>query len=92
MASYSRTLYIGLTNDLERRVWEHKNRWLEGFASKYNIDRLVYFEEHDGPRSAITREKQLKGWRRDKKTSLIESVNPDWSDLAENWGQGDRGK
>ena len=75
------TLYIGVTNDLIRRVYEHKNKLLPGFTSKYEIDRLVWFEDHDNPSSAIAREKQIKKWRRDWKINLIEGGNPDWRDL-----------
>ena len=83
MASKSRTLYVGVTNDLERRVYQHKAQYLEGFTKRYNIARLVYFEETPDIRSAIEREKRIKGWLRQKKVELIESHNPDWHDLAE---------
>ena len=76
------TLYTGVTNDLSRRVFEHKNRLIEGFTSKYGLDRLVHYEEFSDIRLAIAREKQIKGWLRSKKISLIESSNPDWNDLA----------
>jgi len=82
MCSRSSTLYIGVTNNLLRRVREHKNRVFKGFTSRYNIDRLVYFEETDDITVAIAREKQLKTWRRDKKIALIESANPQWKDLS----------
>ena len=87
VASRSGTLYIGMTNNIERRVWEHKNSICEGFASKYHCDRLVYLEGFDDVRNAIDREKQLKGWRRSKKIALIEAQNPRWSDFAEKWGR-----
>lgn len=77
------TLYLGVTNDLIRRVYEHKNKLLSGFTSKYGVDRLVWFEDHDDPGAAIAREKQLKKWRRDWKIALIERDNPDWIDLYE---------
>ena len=75
------TLYLGVTNDLVRRVFEHKSKVLPGLTSKYGIDRLVWFECYDDPLSAIGREKQIKKWRRDWKVSLIEQDNPDWLDL-----------
>jgi len=85
MTNRSKTLYLGVTNDLLRRVYEHKQKLIEGFTKKYNITRLVYFEETSDARSAIAREKQIKGWLRQKKITLIERVNPDWKDLAEDW-------
>lgn len=85
MASYSGTLYAGVTNDLQRRVWEHKEKLIEGFTKRYNINRLVYFEETPDAESAIAREKQIKGWVRRKKVALIESVNPEWRDLSADW-------
>ena len=75
-------LYIGVTNNLERRVYEHKNKLIEGFSKRYNLNKLVYFECSQDIVIAIAREKQLKGWLRSKKISLIESVNPNWNDLA----------
>jgi putative endonuclease len=83
MTNASRTLYTGVTNDLARRVYEHKNKLVRGFTSKYNINRLVYVEETPDVASAITREKQIKGWLRQKKVGLIEALNPDWKDLSE---------
>ncbi|MEK7449306.1 MAG: GIY-YIG nuclease family protein [Planctomycetota bacterium] len=83
MTNRSKTLYIGVTNDLRRRVYEHKQKLIGGFIQKYNITRLVYFEETSDVRSAIDREKQLKGWLRKKKIALIETLNPCWKDLAE---------
>ncbi len=85
MTNRSKTLYTGVTNDLMRRVYEHKNKMVEGFTKKYNINRLVYFEETSDVQSAITREKQIKGWLRSKKIALIESKNPEWKDLSEGW-------
>jgi putative endonuclease len=82
LSSVSRTLYIGVTNDIERRVREHKQGLVPGFAAKYRISRLVYVEETTDVRAAIAREKQIKAWRRAKKIELIESVNPDWKDLS----------
>ena len=86
VSSISGTLYIGMTNNLERRIREHKSGEFEGFAREYHCNRLVYWEGFDDVRKAIGREKQWKGWRRSKKIALIESVNPRWQDLAEKWG------
>src|SRR5271170_4460660 len=86
VCSNTGTLYIGMCNNIERRMWEHKSGEFEGFASKYHCNRLVYFERFDEVIDAINREKQLKGWRRQKKIALIEAVNPRWADLAEKWG------
>lgn len=79
------TLYIGVTNDLERRAYEHKTKFNKGFTEEYNVNRLVYFEETDDVAEAIRREKQLKGWNREWKLALIENSNPNWLDLAEDW-------
>ncbi len=87
MASKSGTLYIGITNNIEVRVAQHKSAQFEGFSSKYGCDRLMCYEQFQNVLHAISREKQLKGWRRSKKIALIESVNPRWQDLAEHWGQ-----
>jgi putative endonuclease len=76
-------LYIGVTNDLIRRTFEHRAKMIKGFTSKYNITRLVWFEIYDDPVSAISREKELKKWRRAWKVALIEQENPDWNDLYE---------
>ncbi len=76
------TLYIGVTNNLERRVDEHKRKIVDGFTKKYNISTLVYFESTDDIESAISREKALKTWKRQWKLSLIENVNPNWDDLS----------
>ena len=81
MASDSGTLYIGVTNDLIRRTYEHKNDLAEGFTQKYRCHKLIYFEEFSHPTSAIEREKQLKKWRREKKQNLIKTLNPTWKDL-----------
>jgi putative endonuclease len=83
LTNKSETLYTGVTNNLERRVFEHKNHLIEGFTKKYKITKLVYFEETNDIRVAIEREKQIKGWNRKKKIALIESMNPDWQDLSE---------
>ncbi len=85
LSSRAKRLYIGVTNDLERRIAEHKTAALKGFAKKYNINRLVHIEESDSIRSAIEREKQLKAWRREKKVAQIESDNPEWDDLVDRW-------
>ncbi|MGC2111825.1 MAG: GIY-YIG nuclease family protein [Candidatus Korobacteraceae bacterium] len=87
MASRSHTFYVGVTNDIERRVREHKSHTLEGFTSRYNIDRLVWYEIRGDIRVAIAREKQIKRWRREKKIRLIELLNPTWQDLLEEWGK-----
>jgi putative endonuclease len=86
VASRSGTLYIGITNSIDRRMREHKSGEIEGFSSKYHCDRLVYFESSDDVHKAIGREKQLKGWQREKKIRLIEGRNPRWEDFAEKWG------
>jgi putative endonuclease len=77
------TIYIGVTNDIVRRVYEHRQKAVPGFTSKYNITQLVWFEIYDDPISAISREKELKKWRRDWKVQLIEKQNPQWMDLYE---------
>lgn len=85
MANRSGTLYTGVTNDLRRRVYEHKHRLAPGFTHQYNIDRLLYYEATTDVRSAIAREKQIKRWRRQKKVALVELKNRDWHDLAADW-------
>ena len=75
------TLYIGVTNNLIRRIYEHKNKLIKGFSSKYNLDRLVYYEIFEDETNAIQREKTLKNWNRNWKKDLIENVNPEWKDL-----------
>jgi putative endonuclease len=75
-------LYTGVTNDLARRVWEHRNGTVKGFTKTYKVDRLVYYENHADPRDAIAREKEIKGWIRSKKNALVETLNPTWSDLS----------
>ena len=82
MTNRSRTLYIGVTNNLARRIQEHKERLVKGFTKRYSIDQLAYYEEYDNPQDAISREKQMKGWLRIKKLELIESINPNWRDLS----------
>ena len=85
IASRSRRLYIGVTSNLMRRIGEHKRKEGGTFAAKYNIDRLVYYEQYGDIRDAIEREKQLKKWQRSKKVYLIERDNPEWRDLSEDW-------
>jgi putative endonuclease len=85
MASKSGTLYVGMTNNIKRRIFEHKNHIIAGFTDKYSIDRLLYVETFAHAASAINREKQIKAWRREKKVKLIESQNPAWNDLSEGW-------
>ena len=88
MANHSRTLYTGVTNDLERRVYEHKHKLVEGFTSKYNITNLVWYEAFPDIQQAIEGEKRLKGWRRSKKIAIIERDNPNWEDLSQRWYDG----
>ena len=85
MSNKRNTLYIGVTNNLEQRVYQHKNKLIEGFTKKYNITQLVYFESGDDVTAAIEREKQIKGLLRNKKVELIKTLNPQWKDLSENW-------
>lgn len=85
IASDSGTLYIGVTNNLQRRIYEHKEAIVRGFSSKYRCHRLLYFEEYFDIKEAILREKQLKKWRREKKESLIRKSNPHWKDLSLDW-------
>jgi putative endonuclease len=85
MTNRSQTLYTGVTNNLQRRMYEHKYHLVASFTSKYQITRLVYFEETFDGYAAIAREKEIKGWLRAKKIALIELMNPDWRDLSEEW-------
>jgi putative endonuclease len=85
LTNRSRTLYTGVTRDLERRMYEHRMKLLTGFTSRYNVNRLVYFETTSDVRSAIGREKEIKSWRRDKKIALIQASNPTWKDLSRSW-------
>ena len=85
LSSNTGTLYIGVTNSLERRIFEHKNKLIEGFTKKYNIDRLIYYEEFLDVNEAIRREKELKGWLRRKKLALVWTKNPKFIDLSEDW-------
>ena len=85
MASPTGTLYTGVTNDLMRRVYEHQNKLVPGFTSRYGVTRLVYYEVSGDIRAAIAREKEIKGWRRGKKVALVEATNPTWHDLSDDW-------
>lgn len=78
------TLYVGVTSNLQKRIFEHKNKFVEGFTKKYNVDKLGYYEVFDNIENAIEREKQIKSWSRKKKLALIESINPKWEDLYYN--------
>ena len=81
----NKVMYIGVTNNLERRVYEHKTKQVPGFTEKYNVNRLVYFEETQDVSAAIAREKEIKRWRREKKNQLVVVVNPEWKDLSTGW-------
>jgi putative endonuclease len=85
MTNRTRTLYIGMTNDLERRVMKHKQKLVPGFTSKYNITMLVWYQDFDDVEQAISAEKTIKAWRREKKVALIEEMNAEWRDLAAEW-------
>jgi putative endonuclease len=87
VASRTRVLYIGLTGHLERRMQQHKRQVFAGFSSVYNCNRLIWFERYADPSTAIAREKQLKGWTRQKKLALIAQQNASWIDLSEDWGK-----
>jgi putative endonuclease len=80
-----KVMYVGITNNLERRVHEHKTKVVPGFTEKYNVNKLVYFEETHDVRAAIAREKEIKKWRREKKNNLVVAVNPEWKDLSDGW-------
>ena len=82
----NKVIYAGVTNNLERRIYEHKNKIVDGFTKKYNINKLVYFDSTIDIKAAIEREKQIKGWTRQKKNTLIEEANPKWEDLSGKWG------
>jgi putative endonuclease len=86
MGSQTGTLYIGVTSDIYIRVQQHKNGTFEGFSKEHNCTRLLYYEQHENITQSIAREKQLKGWRREKKLNLIRTQNPDFKDFAETWG------
>jgi len=78
-------MYIGMTNNLERRLYEHKNKLVEGFTKKYNVHKLVYYEHGNDVHAAIAREKEIKKWRREKKNNLVKTMNPEWKDLSLEW-------
>ena len=82
----NKVIYVGITNDLRRRLFEHKNKLIKGFTEKYNIYKLVYYETTTDVTSAIAREKEIKKWRREKKNRLVETINPDWKVLSTGWG------
>ncbi len=88
LTNRTRRLYVGVTNNLERRLYEHKNKHLPGFTSRYNLSWLVYVEEGNDISGAILREKQIKSWGRAKKIALVDSMNPQWRDLGQDWGEG----
>jgi putative endonuclease len=90
LASRTKRLYTGMTKSLESRVFQHKQATRDSFATRYNINRLVYIEEYANVWDAIAREKQIKDWRREKRVALIESLNPEWDDIAEHWYSGKR--
>jgi putative endonuclease len=83
--SNNKVMYVGLTNNLERRVYEHKIKQVPGFTKNYNVHKLVYFEETRDVHIAIAREKEIKKWRREKKNLLVAACNPEWQDLSESW-------
>ena len=90
LASRTRVLYVGVTSDLMKRLWEHRQKLVAGFTAQYNVDRLVYLEETPDALAAIAREKQIKGWLRAKKVALIEAENPGWRDLSADWFASER--
>ena len=81
----NKVLYIGVTSNLQRRIYEHRQKSVPGFTEKYNVAKLVYYEQTEDVISAINREKQLKKWRREKKNTLVNSMNPGWKDLSADW-------
>jgi len=85
MTNHSGTLYTGMTDNLEHRIYEHRHDLVPGFASKYKVTKLVYYEEGNNVDTVLTREKQIKGWPRARKVALIESKNPEWKDLSSGW-------
>ena len=89
LSSQTRVLYVGMTNDLQRRMYEHKSKAVEGFTAKYNVNQLVYYEQVADVSTAVRRETQLKGWTRAKKISFIEQMNPHWFDLSDRWYESD---
>jgi len=85
MRGAGKTIYVGVTNDLYRRVWEHKNKKVPGFTARYNLDKLLFYAEFNSPIEAIAYEKKVKGWVRRKKDDLIDTINKERNDLAEEW-------
>ena len=85
VSSASGTLYVGMTSDIRKRVWQHQNKLAKGFTQKFNVSRLLHVETFVDPMSAIAREKQIKAYRREKKVALIDSENPEWKDLSKVW-------
>ena len=81
----NKVMYVGVTNNLQRRIAEHKSKLIEGFTKKYNVNKLVYYEHTTDINSAIAREKEIKGWKRCKKDALVVSINPQWKDLSVGW-------
>jgi len=81
----NKVMYVGVTNNMERRIYEHKNKLIKGFTEKYNVNKLVYFEETQDVITAIAREKEIKKWRREKKNNLVNRINPTWKDLSSEW-------
>ena len=81
----NKVMYLGVINNLERRLYEHKNKLVKGFTEKYNVNKLVYFEETQDVTAAIAREKEIKKWRREKKNQLVNRMNPNWKDLSSGW-------
>jgi putative endonuclease len=81
----NKVMYLGVTNDLERRLYKHKNKLVKGFTERYNVNKLVYFEETRDITAAIAREKEIKKWRREKKDQLVNRMNPNWKDLISGW-------
>ena len=81
----NKVMYVGMTNNLERRFYEHKNKLVDGFTKKYNINKLVYYEHTNDILTALAREKEIKRWRREKKNNLVVSINPEWKDLSLEW-------
>jgi putative endonuclease len=82
----NKVMYAGVTSDLKRRLFEHRNKSVKGFTEKYNIHKLIYYEATSDVVSAIAREREIKKWRREKKNRLVETINPDWRDLSAGWG------
>ena len=85
----NKVMYVGVTNNLERRVYEHKNKLIDGFSKRYNICKLVYYDNTTDVNAAIEREKQIKGWIRKRKDELVETMNPNWNDLSDGWYEKD---